>query len=136
MRSVLIDRKVLDGFKRRALRRHPNEYIEEVWGRVRGDELQIFSLNPISIQSASPENIEYECSAECGERSENLRLLGTIHTHIHPDPAEPSRIDLKSHKEEGELLMGIMSVKKTAKRRFSSTAFYAGRKKLELLISE
>lgn len=135
MRSVLIDRQVLDGFKRRALKRHPKEYVEEVWGRLRGEEIQVFSLNTVR-QQATSEDVEYEASAECGERDQNLKLLGTIHTHMYPDPAEPSRTDLKNFKEEGELLMGIMSVKKTAKRRFSSTAFYAGRKKLELLISE
>lgn len=136
MRTVLIDRKVLDGFKRRALRKHPNEYIEEVWGRVRGEEMQVFSLNKVKIKSADSENVDYECSGDCGDRDQNLKLLGTIHTHIYPDPAEPSRIDLKNFHEEEELLMGIMSVKKTSNRRFSTTAFYAGRKKLELLISE
>jgi proteasome lid subunit RPN8/RPN11 len=133
---VVVDRKVLDGFKRRAMRAFPNEYIEEVWGRLRKGEAHVFAISTIKQIDATPNEVEAELSAECGEREKNLTLLGTIHTHIHPDPAEPSRIDLINFREEGELIMGIMSVKKTGKRRFSTTAFYSGNKKLELLVAE
>lgn len=141
MSRVFIDKRILERFKKRALKVYPVEYIEEVWGRVKTDGIHVFYLGEME-QIADRGSIEYDYSGfECGEKDGSLQMLGTLHTHPHPcDESTPSRTDTRNSREEKEIVMGIMAIRKTPHRSFASTSFYTAkskpRKKLELFIAD
>ena len=71
-----------------------------------------------------------------GEEESRFDILGTIHSHPQ-DTIEPSELDWETMKTDGELVMGICSIRKTAKRRFVSFAFFGrNRQQLQLTIGE
>lgn len=136
--EVVVDRKVLEGFKRRALAAYPREVIEQIVGRVVGTQARIFAFRELEYQSTRLQVIMDEDAnpmTEGGDES-TFEILGTIHTHPQ-DTVEPSELDWQSMHEDGELVMGICAIRKTAKRRFVSFAFFGSeQKQLQLTISE
>ena len=61
--KVNVSQDVLSSFRRRALRRYPKEYMETIWGHVKGGEGYIYAFHPIKHKSDN-ESIEYEPAAE------------------------------------------------------------------------
>jgi hypothetical protein len=57
--KVKVSPDVLSSFRRRALRRYPKEYMETIWGHVKGGEGYIYAFHPIKHKSDN-ESIEYE----------------------------------------------------------------------------
>lgn len=136
--EVVVDRKVLEGFKRRALGTYPREIIEQIVGRVVGTQARIFAFRELEYQATRQQVIMDEDAnpmTEGGDESK-FEILGTIHTHPQ-HTVEPSELDWQSMHEDGELVMGICAIRKTAKRRFVSLAFFGSeRTQLQLTISE
>lgn len=136
--EVVVDRKVLEGFKRRALAAYPREVIEQIVGRVVGTQARIFAFRELEYQSTRQQVIMDEDAnpmTEGGDES-TFKILGTIHTHPQ-DTVEPSELDWQSMHDDGELVMGICAIRKTAKRRFVSFAFFGSEQtQLQLTISE
>jgi proteasome lid subunit RPN8/RPN11 len=136
--EVVIDRKVLDSFKRRALEQYPREIFEQVVGRISGTQARIFAFRDLE-HTANTRNVVVDDDMDPmteGEDESRLKILGTIHSHPQ-DTVEPSELDWETMKTDGELVMGICSIRKTAKRRFVSFAFFGGNKQqLQLTIGE
>jgi proteasome lid subunit RPN8/RPN11 len=136
--EVLIDRKVLDLFKRRALKVYPREILEQIVGRVVGNQARIFAFRELEHTATKREVVtDDDLNPMTEEEEESLfDILGTIHSHPQ-DTIEPSDLDWETMKKDGELIMGICSIRKTAKRRFVSFAFFNKNKaQLQLTISE
>lgn len=71
-----------------------------------------------------------------GEGQSGYDILGTIHTHPQ-DTIEPSELNWKTMKDDGELIIGICAIRKTAKRRFVSFAFFnRSQEHVQLTIAE
>jgi proteasome lid subunit RPN8/RPN11 len=136
--EVIVDRKVLDGFKRRALRVYPVELLEQVVGRIVGGQVRVFAFQAIEHE-ATDRDITLDDDVNPmteGEEPKRFDILGTIHSHP-LDTVEPSPLDWRSMKEDGELVMGVCSIRKTPRRRFVSFAFFNRQKtQLQLTISE
>lgn len=136
--EVMVDHKVLEGFKRRALAAYPREIIEQLVGRIVGQQARIFAFRDLEYEATRSSVIMDDDANPMTEGGDEVRfeILGTIHTHPQ-DTVEPSEIDWESMREDNELLMGICAIRKTAKRRFVSFAFFGtGRNQLQLTISE
>ena len=106
--KVNVSPDVLSSFRRRALRRYPKEYMETIWGQVKGGEGYIYAFHPIEHKSDN-ESIEYE-PVEIEEQRdeeaplEKMILLGTIHTH--PDGSiVPSQPDCETASRRGKTSM-------------------------------
>ena len=136
--EVVVDRKVLDGFKRRALNVYPLELMEQVVGRVVERQARVFAFQAIEHE-ATERDITLDDDVNPmteGEDTRRYDILGTIHSHP-MDTVEPSPLDWSSMKEDGELIMGVCSIRKTTRRRFVSFAFFnRKREQLQLTISE
>ena len=136
--EVIVDRKVLDGFKRRALKVYPLELLEQVVGRIVGSQVRVFAFQAIEHE-ATERDITLDDDVNPmteGEEPRRFDILGTIHSHP-MDTVEPSPLDWSSMKEDGELIMGVCSIRKTTRRRFVSFAFFNRHKnQLQLTISE
>ena len=136
--EVVVDRKVLDGFKRRALNVYPLELMEQVVGRVVERQVRVFAFQAIEHE-ATERDITLDDDVNPmteGEDTRRYDILGTIHSHP-MDTVEPSPLDWSSMKEDGELIMGVCSIRKTTRRRFVSFAFFnRKREQLQLTISE
>ena len=136
--EVVVDRKVLDGFKRRALNVYPLELMELVVGRVVERQVRVFAFQAIEHE-ATERDITLDDDVNPmteGEDTPRYDILGTIHSHP-MDTVEPSPLDWSSMKEDGELIMGVCSIRKTTRRRFVSFAFFnRKREQLQLTISE
>jgi proteasome lid subunit RPN8/RPN11 len=136
--EVVVDRKVLDGFKRRALAVYPLELLEQVVGRVVEGQVRVFAFQAIEHE-ATERDITLDDDVNPmteGEDARRYDILGTIHSHP-MDTVEPSSLDWSSMKEDGELVMGVCSIRKTARRRFVSFAFFnRNREQMQLTISE
>jgi proteasome lid subunit RPN8/RPN11 len=136
--EIVVDRKVLDGFKRRALKLYPREFIEQMVGRLVDHQARIYAFRELEHQATRYEVVideDMDPMTE-GEDEGRYKILGTIHTHPQAT-IEPSDIDWEAMERDGELVMGICAIRKTAKRRFVSFAFYnTRREQMQLTIAE
>ena len=136
--EVVIDRKVLTGFKRRALKAYPREILEQVVGKVVGTQARIFSLRDLEYQGSTTAIVmddDVNPMTE-GDGGTCFDILGTLHTHPQ-DTVEPSELDWQSMRQDGELIMGVCAIRRTARRRFVSFAFYnREREHIQLTIAE
>lgn len=136
--EVVIDRKVLNAFKHRALKLYPREFIEQIVGRIVDHEVRIFAFRELEHQATRYEVVideDMDPMTE-GEDESRYQILGTIHTHPQAS-IEPSDIDWEAMARDGELVMGICSIRKTAKRRFVSFAFFnVQHEQMQLTIAE
>ena len=136
--EVVVDRKVLGGFKRRALRAYPLEILEQVVGKIVGAQAHIFAFRDIEHQGLTNSVVmddDVNPMTE-GETGMPFSILGTIHTHPQ-DTIEPSELDWQSMRQDGEWIMGVCAIRKTSKRRFVSFAFFnRHREHIQLTIAE
>ena len=136
--EVVVDRKVLSAFKRRALKAYPREILEQVVGKLVGTQVRIFAFRDLEHQGSTNAVImddDVNPMTE-GETETPYAILGTIHTHPQ-DTVEPSELDWKSMRQDGELIMGVCAVRKTPKRRFVSFAFFnRARAHIQLTVAE
>ena len=136
--EVVIDRKVLTEFKRRALKAYPREILEQVVGQVVGKQARIFAFRELEhkgLKTAIVMDDDVNPMTE-GEESLPYTILGTIHTHPQ-DTVEPRQLDWQSMKDDGELIMGVCAIRRTSKRRFVSFAFFnRDREHVQLTIAE
>src|SRR5512147_3131372 len=49
--EIVVDQKVLDGFKRRALKVYPLELLEQVVGRIVGPQARVFAFQAIEHEA-------------------------------------------------------------------------------------
>ena len=136
--EVVVDRKVLVSFKRRALRAYPREILEQVVGKLVGTQARVFAFRDLEHQGSTNAVImddDVNPMTE-GEVGMPFAILGTIHTHPQ-DTVEPSQLDWDSMRQDGELIMGVCAIRRTAKRRFVSFAFFnQEREHVQLTIAE
>lgn len=128
--NIQIDRKALAGFRRRAWARYPKkEYVEALFGKIiKGvPTVTLFydvdhTADGAACYFAQMEILQVSLVAE----EYGLEFLGTIHTHIGTDTcAHPSRTDIKSAKESGETIFGVVHLYEDSKgKRRSVTEFY------------
>jgi proteasome lid subunit RPN8/RPN11 len=150
--QIVIDRRVLDQFKRRSLRAYPNEHAEQLWGTIEGGAAHIYHIEPFDkvqprerstvgegdIEEQKKDEVNFSFDQRCGTYHGKLRLLGSIHTH----PAgrfgtEPSDEDIREAVGAGEIVWGIYAIRKTNRRRFISCRFWSTAKgQLDLVIAE
>jgi len=136
--EVVVDRRVLGSFKRRALKAYPREILEQVVGRIVGPQARIFAFRDLEHQASKnlvvmDDDVNPMTEGEDGKR---FSILGTIHTHPQ-DTVEPSELDWQTMGQDGELIMGVCAIRKTAKRRFVSFAFFnRTREHVQLTIAE
>lgn len=118
--QVVVDRKVVDGFRRRAIAKYPNEWMESVWGHVDGNTAFVHILLEADIHDAGPDSIDYDGEREKPDELEGAIWLGTIHSHPGFVDASPSEGDWDAGYKEGELLSIICSIKKDVRGRLRS----------------
>lgn len=114
MTKVVVARGLVKNFARRAAKRYPLEYIESIFGRVKGDTVYIHAFYPLD-HTANTQAIAYsegavENAMEAAEE-ERMEWLGTIHSHPET-PAVPTPSDLLSAASDLERVMGICSIEK------------------------
>lgn len=129
--KVQVSRSVLNGYRKRALKKYPSEYLESIFGRINGKTIQILAFYPME-HKGTPESCEYETiiveEQQDGEDAPpKMKWLGTIHSH--PDSqGHPSEADWVSARTDGEIISGIYQIwphktgrgRKTCKVRFYS----------------
>ncbi len=136
--EVVVDRKLLGSFKRRALRAYPREILEQVVGKIVATQARIYAFRALEHEGSKNVVVIDEDVNPMTEDNEGLRfqILGTIHTHPQ-DTVEPSELDWHTMKQDGELIMGVCAIRKAAKRRFVSFAFFnPSREHVQLTIAE
>ena len=136
--EVVVDRKVLEAFKRRALKFYPREFLEQIIGRIVGSEARIYAFHELEHEATRFEVVIDEDMDPMTEGAGDspYDVMGTIHTHPQ-STIEPSDIDWDAMHRDRELVMGICAIRQTKKRRFVSFAFYnAKRQQLQLTIAE
>lgn len=138
LNEVVVDRKVLDAFKRRALKFYPREFLEQIVGRIVGAQVRVYAFRELEHEATKWEVVideDLDPMTE-GEDSRHYDILGTIHTHPQSS-IEPSDLDWEAMKRDGEHIMGICAIRRTSKRRFVSFAFYnTERAQIQLTIGE
>jgi proteasome lid subunit RPN8/RPN11 len=113
--KIQVSRKVLNGFRARALKKYPSEYLETVWGTIGKNAARIVAFYPIE-HKATPEKCQYEAIAIDEQREKEddfpegrLKFLGTIHSH--PDGSQhPSESDWETSRSDGDLISGIYQI--------------------------
>ena len=136
--EVVIDRKVLSAFKRRALKAYPREILEQVVGKMVGGQARVFAFRDLEHQGERRAVVMDDDVNPMTEGDDMMpySILGTIHTHPQ-DTVEPSELDWQSMKADGELIMGVCAIRRTTKRRFVSFAFFnREREHVQLTVAE
>jgi proteasome lid subunit RPN8/RPN11 len=136
--EVLVDRKVLDAFKRRALKLYPREFLEQIVGRVVGTQVRIYAFRELEHEATKWEVVIDEDLDPMtdGEDTRHFDILGTIHTHPQ-STIEPSDLDWEAMRRDRELVMGVCAIRKNSIRRFVSFAFYdTAKTQLQLTVAE
>ncbi len=150
--QVVVDRRVLNQFKRRSLRAYPNEHAEQLWGTIEGSAVHVCHIEPFDkvpsrertvvgegdIQEERKDEVDFSFEQQCGTCNGRLTRLGSIHTHPGEEiGTEPSGEDIREAVRAGEIIWGIYAIRKTAKRHFISCRFWSTNdRQLELVISE
>jgi proteasome lid subunit RPN8/RPN11 len=115
---VVVDTKAEAGYRRRALRRLPNEYLETLWGYVRGTTAYVCVFMPLE-HKARPQSLEYnDCDWEHDAdeaREHNLHLIGSIHSHPRREDTVFSETDARGVFDTSEIIMGICSIENPTK---------------------
>lgn len=156
IQQVVIHKRLVDAFKRRALAVMPHEHIVAVMGRQQGETLYVHAFDVVDVFNKVSNDkeiaISYYQPEEEIEAGTTLKYFGTLHSH--PNRAlRPSKTDIKDFLEghnsdfypcgtwHGETLrdeiMGIMRVNKNKKVNQWGLVFYnIDLSPLELLIAE
>ena len=120
---VIIDRRILASFRRRALAKYPVEYMEMVWGLSLPNRIEINAFAELE-HSATPLQIDYDMAELHNGAKEaeevHLECLGSIHSHPQCESAEPSEADWIDGCKGKESIMGILAIWKSKSGRFRS----------------
>ena len=134
---IHIDRKAEAGFRRRALKAYGppdapdgerKEYLETLWGAIRGEDLFVHAFMPIAHRGR-PGVLHYEeddlDDQEEQALEESMVLLGSIHSHPDCIDAIFSEGDTRDTQETQEAVVGICAiVKKEGEKKRSCTIQY------------
>lgn len=125
--EIVVSRKAEKAFRRRAIASMPNEHLESLWGKIRGDKIYIHVFMPIN-HKGRPTELTYEeedlDSQEDEAPEHNLALIGTIHTHPHCLDAVFSETDMREVQETQDIVMAICSITQDGKSRKSCEIVY------------
>ena len=138
--KILVDQRLLRGFRRRALKAYPLEHMEAIHGKVDDLTLKIYSIHPFDQESATKDSVtvkgehidqDIEDAQDAG-----LIVLGDIHTHpgLPGEGAAPSEADYRDAHHHGSLLLGICHIHKNKARMSTRIRFYLANKPLKLKI--
>ena len=144
IKRIVIHKKILESFKRKAVKAMPNEIIVAILGKMeKHDVLHIYALDTLEVVSSEVKTrvkiLKYYQPEEEMEAGTTLKYFGTLHTH--PDMAiEPSEADKKDFLEKfnaeeinhmgttweylPDEIMGILSFKRGKKVIQYTLAFY------------
>jgi proteasome lid subunit RPN8/RPN11 len=119
--EVNIDNRVLRAFRRRALRKYPNEYVRVLWGKIDNDVARIYCTAPVNVHYSDSNEVDFNADDDFGALvGADLIQLGTIHSHCENGeetaPAIPSVDDYEDARKERELISGICVLRKFANR--------------------
>lgn len=131
--KIVVDKRILRGFRRRALKAYPLEHMESVHGRILGKNLHVYSIHPFDEEKATKQEVEIkgkhvEQDEEDAFDAEML-VLGTLHSHPDELGAEPSEHDWNNLSEDA-LLLGICAIRPNKTRRSTRIRFYLAQKPL------
>jgi proteasome lid subunit RPN8/RPN11 len=118
--KVQVARSVLDGFRKRALKKYPSEYMETIFGRISGQVIQILAFYPIEHEGTPGRCAYYAAAMEEQQDGTDcppkMKWLGTIHSH--PEGSStPSDADWETAREDGEVISGIYQILPSLKRK-------------------
>jgi proteasome lid subunit RPN8/RPN11 len=126
--KVIVDRKEENKFRRRALRKFPNEYIEVLFGYIENECLRVTNFVPVAHKGQPGKCDYFQEDIDAQNELANtldLRVVGTIHTHPFRDDALASVEDYRSCVYGQDLVIGIMSLtKKKGRRRVTDVAYW------------
>lgn len=125
--KVVIDKRVLAGFRRRAWRKFPKEHMEALFGRIYKDTIHITLFydfpHKSSVWHCSYDQDEIEALRVEAEHL-GLKYLGGIHTHTGLKTCEHmSPIDHITSLSDGDPISGILYLTRSGRSR-SRINFY------------
>lgn len=145
---IVVDKRLMTEFKRRAFRAYPKEHVEAILGKVGHtdniDVLYVFAFDELEKdpEKTKKNTVIYDYPEEEIEAGSNLKYFGTLHTHPNTDLV-PSPLDWKDFmanqdneflsggKKRGVIhitmvdeIMGIMYLSKKMRQKFTGCAFF------------
>ena len=131
---LCVSQRELRNFRRRAMRRYPNEYLEALWGIKNGTEWAGVEFRPVD-HDADPDGVAYDAAeGKFGERDGSLVRLGLIHTHPDDSECAPSEYDWTDSAAVKELITGIFTIEKIGPRLRSRIRFFQARALCDMVV--
>lgn len=125
---ILVSKKLLDGYKKRAIAAYPSELLETLWGRIEGDTAIIERVLPVN-QKATEMVTEatYADIMQPAKEARGIMLLGTIHSHPETVDASPSEHDWRDSYQNGEHIFAVCQLRKKAEKFTSKISIWEAR---------
>lgn len=125
---ILVSKKLLDGYKKRAIASYPSELLETLWGRIEGDTAIIERVLPV-VQVASHDAVsaDDEDILAPAKKARGVMLLGTIHSHPDSQDASPSEADWEDSYQNGEHVFAVCRITKKADKFITKISLWEAR---------
>lgn len=130
--KIVLPRVAFNAFREVAYTVYPKEHLTALIGLVAGGSVEVTNFLEIPHTHPRKDTITYGeddlNSTKMRAVRQGKRFIGTIHTHPGIDScSHPSRSDMESGVNDGELLMGILYVWKEGRKFRSSLEFFEPR---------
>lgn len=108
---ILVSKKLLAGYKKRAIAAYPSELLETLWGRIEGDTAIIERVLPVNQRATNNEVTADDADIHAPAKdARGVMILGTIHSHPDSTDASPSEPDWEDSYKNGEHLFGVCRI--------------------------
>jgi len=116
---ILISKKLIAEFRKRAIAAYPQEHMETCWGRIEGSSVIIEALHT-PHQHATTDTVRYQESDALAKAGSGLAYIGSCHSHPDSTDATPSQVDWDTSFSSGEHVFGVMRVAKKENGKFTT----------------
>ena len=130
---IIVPKQAIATFRREAIRLHPNEFLQTLWGRIQGDTVLVHAVRSVE-HTGSESRVDLLIEDEMAPAVGKDQYLGTLHSHPDTSDASASEADFEDAYATGEHVFGVMRVCRTSDGKFkTSIAWWEPRAPIQMI---
>jgi proteasome lid subunit RPN8/RPN11 len=116
---IIVSKQAITAFRREAIKAHPNEFLQTLWGRIQGDTVLVHAIRPVEHR-ATAGSIDLTLQDTMAPAQGTDQFIGTIHSHPDTKDATPSQTEWEDAFSTGEHVFGVMRVMQKPNGKFET----------------